>query len=76
MNTPIDRIVRPVEAQKLTGYHPVHLHRLEEAGQFPRRFKLNPDGGPYGAVGWRLSDIQRWLEKRAASVRESDGGGA
>ena len=53
-----DRIVRPAEAERLTGYCDVHLRRLEAAGQFPPRFKLNPDGGPYGATGW----LESWIE--------------
>ena len=47
----IDRIVRPTEAELLTGYCDVHLRRLEARGEFPRRFKLADGGGPYGAVG-------------------------
>ena len=71
-----DRVIRPAEAERLSGYCDIHLRRLEAAGRFPRRFKLNPDGGIYGAVGWRLSDIERWLNDRAASVRKSGSGGA
>ena len=63
-----DRIVRPAEAEQLTGYCDVHLRRLEARGEFPPRFKLSEAGGPYGAVGWRLSSIQHWIERRAASV--------
>ncbi len=62
-----DRIVRPAEAEQLTGYCDVHLRRLERAGLFPKRFKLSPNSGPYGACGWLLSDIEKWLAERAAS---------
>ena len=65
-----DRIVRIAEAEKLAGYHDVHLRRLEARGEFPRRFKLSENSGPYGAVGWRLSDIEAWIERRAASACE------
>ena len=61
-----DRIIRPAEAEKLVGYTDVHLRRLETAGTFPHRFKLNPDGGPYGATGW----LESWIDgynKRIAS---------
>ena len=67
MTTP-DRIVRPVEAEKLTGYCDVHLRRLEARGEFPKRFKLCANGGPYGAVGWRLSSIMEWMDERAATA--------
>ncbi len=65
----IDRIVRPTEAETLTGYCDVHLRRLEARGEFPQRFKLCDDSGPYGAVGWRLSDIEAWIGQRASTVR-------
>ena len=64
-----DRIVRPAEAEKMSGYCNVHLMRLEAKGEFPPRFKLANNTGPYGAVGWRLSDIQDWIEARAATAR-------
>ncbi len=63
-----DRIVRPAEAEKLTGLCDVHLRRLEATGEFPGRFKLVDNSGKYGAVGWRLSDIEAWIERRAASA--------
>ena len=49
----------------------VHLRRMEADGKFPRRFKLFDDTGPYGAVGWRLSDIQDWIEARAATAHKA-----
>ncbi len=65
----VDRIVRTAEAEKLSGYCNVQLMRLEAKGEFPKRFKLANTTGPYGAVGWRLSDIQAWIERRAATAR-------
>ena len=66
----VDRIVRPSEAETLTGYCDMHLRRLEARGEFPRRFKLSENGGTYGATGWKLSSIQDWVERRAASASE------
>ena len=63
-----DRIIRPAEAEKLVGYCDVHIRRLEEAGTFPHRFKLNPDGGPYGAAGWLESWIASYNKLIAAGV--------
>ncbi len=63
----VDRIVRPAEAEIISGYCDVHLRRLEERGEFPRRFKLSDNSGPFGAAGWLLSDIMAWLNARAAS---------
>ena len=65
----IERIVRPAEAEKLSGYCNVQLMRLEAKGEFPKRFKLANNSGKYGAVGWRLSDIQGWIEGRAGTAR-------
>ncbi len=62
-----ERIVRPAEAEKLTGFCNVHLMRLEARGEFPKRFKLANNSGAYGAVGWRLSDIEAWIERRATA---------
>ncbi len=53
----------------MSGYCNVQLMRLEAKGEFPPRFKLANNTGPYGAVGWRLSDIQKWIEERAATAR-------
>ena len=67
--TDVDRIVRPVEAEQLTGLSNMHLSRLERAGQFPQRFKLVEGTGKYGACGWRFSTIMGWIDERAASVK-------
>ena len=67
----IDRIVRPTEAELLTGYCDVHLRRLEARDEFPKRFKLADGSGPYGAVGWRLSDIEAWIGRRASTANEA-----
>ena len=67
-----DRIIRPAEAEHKTGYCNVHLHRLEEAGILPRRFKLNPDGGKYGAVGWMESWIDTYNNLMASGATADD----
>ncbi len=67
----IDRIVRPAEAVRLSGYTDMHLRRLEARGQFPPRFKLCDNSGLYGAVGWRLSDIEAWIARRASTAARS-----
>ena len=70
--SPPDRVVRIAEAERISGYSDVHLRRLEAKNEFPSRFKLAANSGPYGAAGWRLRDIQAWLERRAATVDEPD----
>jgi predicted DNA-binding transcriptional regulator AlpA len=62
-----DAVVRQPETSKLVGYCDMQLRRMERAGTFPRRFKLNPAGGPYGAVGWSLAEIMNWIAERRAA---------
>lgn len=54
------RIIRRAECAELIGVHPSTIRRLEMRGQFPRRLKITEY-----LVGWRLSDIERWLSERA-----------
>lgn len=42
-------------------YTSQHLGRLERAGAFPRRRKLNELAGKFGRVGWLASEIDGWL---------------
>ena len=64
-----DRIVRTKECCAMVQYTNTHLRRLEELGKFPARFKLAEGTGLSGATGWKLSEIQAWIEKRAATAR-------
>ena len=64
------RIVREPECKERSGYSSQHRGRLEKRGLFPRRFKLNPAGGKYGAVGWDDDELDEWVEARAASRGE------
>ena len=59
-------VLRPAQTAELVGYSLVHLHRLEKAGLFPRRFKLNAKGGEYGAVGHYFGEVIDYLKSRAA----------
>ena len=59
----------PAEADLITGICDVQRRRLERRGEFPQRFKLAENSGRYGGVGWRFSDLQRWIQRRAATAR-------
>lgn len=50
-----------LKPRKGIRYSNVHLRRLEAAGNFPRRVNL---GG--NCVAWVESEIDNWLEQRAA----------
>lgn len=55
-------VVRPRDIQAAVGLSRVTVWRLEKNGQFPKRRKLSA-----GAVGWLQSEIDAWLEARAAA---------
>ena len=65
-----DRIVRPVEVEKLVSLSGMHIRRLEAAGTFPQRFKICEGSGKYGATGWMLSTIQEYMATRVATVAD------
>ena len=62
-----DRVVRGREAETMTGLVDMQRRRLEEQNLFPKRFKLNPDGGARGSYGYSRNEILQWIEKRLAS---------
>ena len=62
-----DRVLRPKETEQLTGLSDMQLWRMEQAGSFPKRFKLNPAGGPRGAAGHSNVEVRCWLAGRRAS---------
>ena len=62
-----DEIIRQPETSRIVGYCDMQLRRMEGAGLFPARFKLNPTGGAYGAVGWSRAEIMAWVASRRAS---------
>ena len=58
---PADRILRPRELAERIGLSLTTLWRLRRRGELPEPLRLSP-----GCVGWRASDIERWLETREA----------
>ncbi len=67
-----DRIVRPVEVAQLVGLSGRHSRRLEAAGTCPQRFKICEGSGKFGATGWLLSTIRKYIKKRAATARSTE----
>ena len=59
-----DTILRKNDIHRITGFSDVTIRGLERDGNFPRRFRLNPDGKQ---VGWLATEVQNWIEARAAS---------
>lgn len=60
-------ILRPSQTASLVGLCDRQLRDLEAKGQFPKRFKLHPNGR---AVGHLEAEVKEWIAARAAS-RES-----
>jgi len=56
-NIESDRIVRSKEVGWLTGLGRTTRWRREREGSFPARVRLTS-----GAVGWRLSEVNAWVE--------------
>ncbi|WP_022947689.1 helix-turn-helix transcriptional regulator [Methylohalobius crimeensis] len=58
-------IFRPKDAAAFLGVALSTVYRWERDLQgFPRRVKLGPR-----VSGWRLSDLEAWLDKQAATQR-------
>ena len=60
------RVLRPSETVAKVGICDRQLRDLEAQGLFPRRFPLNPSGKGR-AVGHLESEVDAWIEARAAS---------
>ena len=59
----VERIVREPERKAITGIGRTTAWELERRGEFPRRIELTG-----GRVGWRLSELQKWVRSRPAVV--------
>ena len=54
------QIIRAKELVQKVGLSRMHIHRLEKAGCFPKRFQLGPN-----SVAWDEEEIDGWLEEKA-----------
>lgn len=61
MNKQNERVLRKPEVLNRVGLSDPTVWRLERQGRFPKRLKLGP-----GSVGWFESEVQEWLEQKAA----------
>ena len=57
--TSTDRIIRRSKIQERTGLSISTIRNMEKAGRFPARIRISAN-----SVGWRESDIARWLADR------------
>ncbi len=63
-----DRLIDQHERKRLVPYSNMHILRLEKAGKFPKRTRLNN-----GRVCWSFIEVQAWIAGRLA---ERGGAGA
>ena len=61
-NLPPISIYRLPAVLQVTGLSKATIYRLLERGEFPPRVKLSPR-----CVGWRVADVDAWLDERAAA---------
>ena len=61
LRTTPDRILRPRELSERLGLSLPTLWRLRRRGDLLEPIRLSPN-----CIGWRLSDIERWLNEREA----------
>ena len=71
VNSTARRVMRLPETTQVVGYCDMTLRRMEKAGTFPKRFKLNPEGGKFGAVGHDFHEVMEYQAARRAS-RDSE----
>lgn len=63
----MDRLLRRVEVEELTGLKKTAIYQKMKNGEFPRPKRIGPR-----AVRWRASLIEEWIELEPAA---SDTGG-
>jgi prophage regulatory protein len=61
----VKRILSPQEVIELTGLSSATLWRLRRRKELPEPIRLSP-----GRIGWRESDIERWLDARERQATE------
>ena len=58
------KILRRKDLEAMIGLSRSTIYKLISENMFPKPVKLGPR-----AVGWRLSDIEDWLDTRGSAVR-------
>ena len=68
MNTETERILRLREVVETTGLSRTTIYSLVQEGEFPRPLRLAAR-----ASGWLFSEVQSWLDGKAAIRNERAG---
>lgn len=67
MTPALPRIITRRELRLIVPYTPQHISRLERDGKFPKRIRIGAR-----RVGWRLADIEAWLNERSKVSEASE----
>ncbi|MDM7322456.1 MAG: AlpA family transcriptional regulator [Gammaproteobacteria bacterium] len=59
----MDTLLRLPKVIEITGLGRSTIYRLMGSGEFPHQVAISR-----GAVGWRKSDIEAWIESRKLAV--------
>ncbi|MDA7483160.1 AlpA family transcriptional regulator [Planktomarina temperata] len=55
------QILRRKDVESMVGLSRSTIYKLMNQGLFPKAIRLGPR-----AVGWRISDIENWINQQAA----------
>jgi prophage regulatory protein len=55
------KILRRKDVENMVGLSRSTIYKLMNQGLFPKAIRLGPR-----AVGWRISDIENWINQQAA----------
>jgi prophage regulatory protein len=55
------KILRRKDVESMVGLSRSTIYKLMNQGLFPKAIRLGPR-----AVGWRISDIENWINQQAA----------
>ena len=56
----VERLLKRREVEQMVGLSVAAIYARMDAGTFPRPVRIGT--GKNGAVAWRLSDIQKWID--------------
>jgi prophage regulatory protein len=60
----VARLIRLDEVIDRTGLSRSSIYRMERAGRFPKRRRLDPAAGPISAVAWNDEEVEDWIARR------------
>lgn len=56
-----DRVIKLDEVKTITGLSKTAIYRQEQAGEFPKRFKISKR-----SIAWSLIEVDQWIQGKKA----------